>query len=387
VFGAETVFAATLPLYGADLPFADPVMIGLALSLSSGVGFLLLPFFVDWMDGGRLRTLMLLVSVSMVLSCVLVKEAPTLGPAALLLGSLGFGAARVVGVVGLLTMIARLPGTRTVNQGWNGALQRLGSLVALLCSGLLLATGNWSGVFVMLIAMISVWWLMADRAARFADLSSGWSRPRRAGRGARGWGQVTLACLIALRRPRVLAAAALNVLNVTAFMNGNAFVSMAFAPELGGAAITALVVTSVVLRDGVAVLSGLVFPVVLRLVGSRAVIWGLALLAIVPVLLIVVLPEAVLPVGYLAAVLHGALVGGGSAAANLLAAGPHRAGAGLRITASQLPCGIVMIAAPFLFGGAVVGLGVQAAYALVLAVMVAGGWIMVRASRGVDLAA
>lgn len=382
IFGAETLFAATLPLFGEVLDYADPVLIGLALSLSSGVGFLLLPFFVRSTDGGQLRSLMLMCAILMFLSCLLVMQANELGIVALLVGSLTFGAARIVGVVGLLVMVARLPGPRTANQGWNGGLQRLGSLIALLIGGVLLASANWAGVFIMLMMMIAVWWLFADRSARSSDAqvtreASG-AQPRR--------GALAMACLAALRSRRVLAAAALNILNLLALMHGNSFFTMAFTTEINAAALSSLVVTTIVLRDAVAVAGGIVYHFVLQRIGSRGMLWALALLAVLPMPLIILLPSAAVPGAFLAAITSGLMVGWGSATANLLAAGADSAGAGLRIAGSQFPAGLVLLVAPFAFGGAVLGLGIQIAYGMLLLVLATSGGVMLRASRGTDLA-
>ncbi len=383
IFGAETLFAATLPLFGEVLDYADPVLIGLALSLSSGVGFLLLPFFVRAIDGGRLRSLMLMCAILMLLSCLLVMQANELGVVALLVGSLVFGAARIVGIVGLLAMVARLPGSRTANQGWNGGLQRLGSLIALLIGGVLFASENWAGVFIMLMIMIAVWWLFADRSAKASDaqVTRDVSRalPRR-------WA-LAMACVAALRSRRVLAAAALNILNLLALMHGNSFFTMAFAGEIDAAALSSLVVMTIMLRDAVAVAGGIVYPRVLQGIGSRGMLRSLAVLAVLPMPLIIFVPAAAVPGAFLAAVASGLMVGWGSATANLLAAGPDSAGAGLRIAASQLPAGLVLLVAPFAFGGAVLGLGVQAAYGLLLLVLTMSGGVMLRASQGTDLAA
>lgn len=386
VCGIETLFTAALPLYGAELDYANPALIGLALSLSGGVAFLLLPFFVGGVDDGRLRRLMLACGIAMIVAVLLVREAQSLGPAALLAGSLAFGFGRTVGMVGILTMIAWLPGSRTVNQGWNGSLQRLGSLVALLASGAFFASGDWNAVFIVMAAMILSWWFFSDRSAKLvhrAGESRAGSAPRETPRRL----EVVVACIAGLRSPRVLAAAGLNTLTVLAFAQGNSFFAMAFAPELGAAAITSLVVATVVLRDGVAVLTGLLFPVVLHRIGSRAMMWCLALLAVVPLPLFVFFPQAAVAGAYLTAVSHGTMVGWGSATANLLAAGADKQGAGLRIAASQFPLGIVMLVSPFAFGGAVMGLGTQAAYGLLLLVVAASAWLMVRASRGADLRA
>lgn len=383
VFGAETLFAATLPLFGEALDDADPLVIGLALSLSSGVGFLLLPFFVRAIGGGRLRSLVLTCAVLMLLACLLVLRSEEGGVFALVIGSLVFGAARIVAVVGLLAMVVRLPGSRTVNQGWNGALQRLGSLIALLIGGVLFASRNWAGVFVMLMLMIAVWWILADRSAKASDAqvlrASPHSEP----------GRWTLAggCVAALRSRRVLAAAALNILNLLVLMQGNSFFTMAFAGEFEAAALSSLVVVTIVLRDAVAVAGGIVYPLVLRLLGSRGMLWALALLAVAPMPLIVLAPSAAVFGAFLAAIAAGLMVGWGSATANLLAAGADTGGAGLRIAASQLPAGLVLLVAPFAFGGAVQGAGVQVAYALLLLVLASSGAVMVRASRGTDLAA
>ncbi|KAA9149396.1 MFS transporter [Microbacterium lushaniae] len=383
IFGAETLFAATLPLFGEVLGYADPVLIGLALSLSSGVGFLLLPFFVRAIDGGRMRSLMLMCASLMLLSCLLVMQSNELGVVALLVGSLVFGAARIVGVVGLLAMVARIPGSRTANQGWNGGLQRLGSMIALLVGGVLFASENWAGVFVMLMVMIALWWLFADRSAKMSDAQV----TRKVRREQPGRWLLALACVAALRSRRVLAAAALTILILLVLMHGNAFFTMAFAGEIDATALSSLVVTTIVLRDGVAVVGGVLYPFVLQRIGSRGMLWALAVLAVLPMPLMILAPSAAVPGAFLAAVASGLMVGWGSATANLLAAGADSAGAGLRIAASQLPAGIFLLVAPFAFGGAVLELGIQAAYGMLLLVLAVGGSLMLRASRGADLAA
>lgn len=386
VCGIETVFTAALPLYGSVLEYANPALIGLALSLSGGVAFLLLPLFVSGIDHGRLRSLMLACGIAMIVAVLLVGQARTLGPVALLAGSLAFGFGRTVGMVGILAMIAWLPGSRTVNQGWNGGLQRLGSLVALLLSGVFFAAGNWNAVFIVLAAMVIFWWFFVDRSAKLAASARESIVAEALPRSSPRTLEIVAACVSSLRSRRVLAAAALNILTVLAFTQGNSFFAIAFAPELGTVAATSLVVTTVVLRDGVAVTTGLLFPLILHRIGSRGMLWCLAVLAVLPFPLFVCIPEAAVGGAYLAAVSHGTMVGWGSATANLLATGVDKQGAGLRIAASQFPLGIVMLISPFAFGGVVMGLGPQAAYGMLLVVAAASAWVMVRASRGIDLA-
>ena len=386
LFGAETVFAAALPLFAAGLPFGDPLLIGLALSLSGGAGFLLLPFAVRAIDGPGLRALVLGAGGVMLLSCLLVRESAALGPAALLLGSLGFGAARIVAVVGLLAMVIALPGPAAVHQGWNGALQRLGSLAAVLGSGTLLASGDWGGLFLLLAVVVAVWCGVAGRAARLARPA----RPREArGAGPRGAGRAlatAAACVAAVRAPPVLAAAGLNVVILLVLMHGNSFLSIAVAEGLGPRATASLVLASLVLRDAVSVGSGLLFPVVVRRVGVRGMVWALALLAVLPAALLAGADPAG-PGAAIAAVAHGVLVGWGIPTANLLAAGGRPGEAGLRIASSQLPAGLVLVVAPFAFGAAVAGLGAAGAYVLLALALAACAGVTVRASLGARLAA
>lgn len=377
---------AALPLYGSALEYANPALIGLALSLSGGVAFLLLPLFVAGIDHGRLRSLMLACGIAMLLAVVLVGNARSLGPVALLAGSLAFGFGRTVGMVGILAMIAWLPGSRTVNQGWNGSLQRLGSLAALLVSGVFFAAGNWNAVFIVLAAMVIFWWCFVDRSAKLAAPAGESKVTGAPPRSSPPTLEIVTACITGLRSRRVLAAAALSILTVLALTQGNSFFAIAFAPELGTAATTSLVVTTVVLRDGVAVTTGLLFPLVLHRIGSRGMLWCLAVLTVLPFPLFVYFPEAAVGGAYLAAISHGTMVGWGSATANLLATGADKEGAGLRIAASQFPLGIVMLISPFAFGGVVMGYGAQAAYGMLLVVAAASAWVMLRASRGIDLA-
>ena len=376
VFGAETVFAAALPLFGSTLEFADATMIGLALSLSSGAGFLLLPFCSRWFDGGNMRGLIAVCGALMIVGSALVMNAHALGASGFLAGSLIFGAARIVCVVGLLTLIIKLPGSSTVNQGWNVSLQRLGSLAALLFSGVLFASGQWVAVFVLIIVVIAVLWWCADRAAEMGrEQQSEVTAPIH---------REVIANLHCLKSPRVLAAASLIVLVLLALMHGNSFFSMAYASSLGAEATTTLVVMSVVLRDGVSVASGLFFPWVMARLGVLRMLWLLALLAAGPFVLFLALPGEVAAAMYVAAVAHGLLAGWGSASGNLLAAGTEAQGVGARIAVSQVPAGVVLVTAPLLFGAVVAATGVQFGYAVLAAVSIAVAGLMLRCALAAD---
>ncbi|MBP5801298.1 MFS transporter [Microbacterium maritypicum] len=387
IFGTETLFTTALPLFGTDLQ-VGPALVGLALSLSSGAGYLVLPLVVHQLDGRHLRRLMIISGAVMLVSCGVVIQAQEWGVVALLCGSLGFGIARITGVVGLLTMVARLPGRRSSNQGWNGSLQRFGSLGALLISSVLFATRNWTGVFITIAVMIAFWCALADKAAlgveRERRVGATWVSPVAADAPSSQW-NAAFSCVTVLRRPEVLASAMLNLLMLLTLMHGNSFFSIAFARDLPGPVLSSVVVTSLMLRDGISVLSGLVFPFALRRLGTRVMLWSLPLLAVLPFALLVSSSSPATG-SYVAAVAHGIMAGWGIAATNLLASGTNSEGVGKRIAGSLIPTGVVMLVAPAAFGGAVATHSVQAAYALLIAVIAASGAVMVWAGRHSDLA-
>jgi hypothetical protein len=375
VFGVETVFAAVLPLHLDALGLGDPGFIGLVLALSNGAGLLLLPFLVRIIDGPHRARAMQWSAGAMIAGSVLIVGA---GPAAsgaggalaagmVTVGVAVFGVARVLGSICLLTEVARLPGDLTVTQGWNGAAQRSGSGLAVLAAGGLIAVAAWTGALVVIMAVLAGWialvaYAVRPRTAGAADVPAA---PRRS----------VLApareCLAQLRRPRVLASAALNVIILLVLLIGNSFAALALGRALDETSVAALLVATIVVRDTCSVLAGLGYGQVRRRLGETGMVAVIGAAAVTSLALLAVAPTFA-AAHLVAAVLQGGLVGFGIATTNLLATtGDAATPPGIRIAASQLPAGAVLMIAPIGFGVLVGGAGPALAYA-VLALVAAG---------------
>lgn len=406
VFGVETVFAAVLPLHLVGLGLGDPGFVGIVLALSNGAGLLLLPFLVAVIDGPHRARAMQWSAGAMIAGCALVVLAGPVvdeggdGVAAIMVagGVLVFGAARVLGCVCLLTEVARLPGDRTLTQGWNGAAQRSGSGLAVLAAGGLIAMAAWTGAYVVVIAVLAGWIALVafavPRRARHgmdapgadesgAEVSradvSGVEVPAAGAR--RSAFAPALACLAQLRRPRVLASAALNVIILLVLLIGNSFAALALAPALDETSLAALLIATIVVRDACSVLAGIGYGAVRRWLGESGMVAVIGVAATASLVLLAIVPTLV-GAHLVAAVVQGVLVGFGIATTNLLATtGDTSTPPGIRIAASQLPAGAVLLVAPIGFGVIVGGAGPALAYAALALLAALAAAVMVSALR------
>lgn len=393
VFGVETVFAAVLPLHLDALGLGDPGFVGVVLALSNGAGLLLLPFLVRVIDGQRRERVMQWSAAAMIAGCALIVAAGlvvgdegrdaggTLAGVSVAVGVLVFGVARVLGSICLLTEVARLPGDLTVTQGWNGAAQRSGSGLAVLAAAGLIAVAAWTGAFIVIMAVLVAWIALVafavrpgeSEAADGASVSA--TRPQGAPASALAPAR---ACLAQLRRPRVLASAALNVIILLVLLIGNSFAALALAPVLDETSVAALLVATIAVRDAGSVLAGLAYGMVRRRLGETGMVAVIGAAAVTSLALLAIAPTFA-AAHLIAAVLQGLLVGFGIATTNLLATtGDTTTPPGIRIAASQLPAGAVLMVAPIGFGVLVGGAGPGVAYAVLALVVACAVAVMLR---------
>lgn len=382
----ETAFAALLPHLFASSRMGGAREVGLAIAVSYSLGYLLLPAVSEFLGARRRRQTILIAGTGMLVAlCAVFFAIPHL-PTLIWGGILVFGILRVTANIGLLAGIAEIDGEKRSVQGWNSALQRLGSLTGIVAITLFAFTEAWVGA-VALLALVATILVVVIAVSRAKKRDSG--RPgREDGRGHSAGERFSLSAYAAaltlfIRSGRIRASALLNATIMLTMLLGVSFTALALQQRgvLEGGQIAALVMALIVSRDLSAVATGALFARRAGALGERGSLLVITMLFAASYI-VIALPGFHVGSAVVAGVLQGIGLALGIAMTNLLATtgGPALGalpGAQDRLIATQLLSPLFLLALPAGAGASIDLFGGTETFVILAVLVLAGGWLMI----------
>lgn len=360
--------------------------VGLAIAVSYSLGYLLLPAVSGFLGTRRRRQTILIAGTGMLVAlCAVLSAIPSLSPL-IWGGILVFGTLRVVANIGLLAGIAEINGEKRRVQGWNSALQRLGSLTGIVAITFFAFAEAWAGAVAML-ALVATILIAAIAVSRTKARDFGRSS-REDPHGDLSTGRFSLSAYAAaltlfIRSGRIRASALLNATIMLTMLLGVSFTALALQQRgvLENGQIAALVMALIVSRDLSAVATGALFARRKRALGERGSLLVITMLFAASYI-VIALPGFHVGSAVVAGVIQGIGLALGIAMTNLLATtgGPALGslpGAQDRLIATQLLSPFFLLALPAGAGASIDLLGGTATFVILAALVLAGGWLMI----------